>query len=82
MGDADELRRIALASQKNRAEKKSLLEDGEVLESYVEDGEIPPMILKPVPQAGPPSRKRVIFAKNLFIHPESKPLYLSHPHLA
>ena len=38
MSSAQELRRIALASLKYRAEKKSLLEDGEVLDAYVEDG--------------------------------------------
>ena len=52
--NASELRRIALASHKVRREKKSLLEDGEVLENYVEDGEIPQMQmmpLKPIPKS-------------------------------
>lgn len=51
MSTADDLRRIALASKKVRAAKKSMLEDGEVLETYVEDGEIPQMPLKPVPKS-------------------------------
>ena len=51
MSDADALRRMALASKAVRAERKSKLGDGESLEAYVEDGEIPLMPLKPVPKS-------------------------------